>query len=85
MRHEVVCRLTSCLSTDEITDRGTGNTNDDRDTGTQLQRGRPGAQASKRNYRLGHRDCSNTNHKPGHRDIDTGTQPQQGRRGHRDI
>ena len=38
MRHEVVCRLTSCLSTDEITyrdtndDRDTGNINDDRDT-----------------------------------------------------
>ena len=37
MRHEVVCRLTSCLSTDEITyrdtndDRNTGNINDDRE------------------------------------------------------
>ena len=30
MRHEVFCRLTSCLSTDEITYR---DTNDDRDTG----------------------------------------------------
>ena len=30
MRHEVVCRLTSCFSTDEITYR---DTNDDRDTG----------------------------------------------------
>ena len=39
MCHEVVCRLTSCFSTDEITyrdtnnDRDTGNINDDRDTG----------------------------------------------------
>ena len=32
MRYEIVCRLTSCLSTDEITDR---DTNDDRDTGIQ--------------------------------------------------
>ena len=32
MRHEIVCRLTSCLSTDEITDR---DTNDERDTGIQ--------------------------------------------------
>ena len=33
MRHEVVCRQTSCLSTDEITDR---------DTGTQMTTGTPG-------------------------------------------
>ena len=31
MRHEVVCRLTSCSSTDEITYRDTGNINDDRE------------------------------------------------------
>ena len=35
MRHEVVCRLTSCLSTDEITYRDTGTqmTTGHRDTG----------------------------------------------------
>ena len=38
MRHEIVCRLTSCLSTDEITDR---DTNDDRDTGTRAMPPKP--------------------------------------------
>ena len=57
MRHEVVCRLTLCLSTDEITywdtndDRDTGNINEDRepqreitdwDTRTQITTGTQG-------------------------------------------
>ena len=70
-----VCRLTSCLSTDEITDR---------DIRTQMTTGTPGHREYKwrpghsKRKRPGHRECSISNHhqqstgvhkwRPGHRE-----------------
>ena len=76
-RHEVVCQLTSYLSTDKITDR---------DTGTQMATGTPGHREykwrpghSKRNYRLGHRDTNNDRETGNiNDDRETGTQLQRG-------
>ena len=86
--HEVVCRLTSCFSTDEITDRDTGTQMTSGTLKEKLQTGTPGHREYK--WLPGHRDTTTTGTpgdtgriykwRPGHRECSISNHHQQSSR-----